>query len=279
MGDKWKKVFHNAGNMRSKMKSPKDGVQSVSRALILLQELARSDDGMRVSDLARMTGLAVSTAHRLLTTLEQHGFTQFEPETTLWHVGREAFAVGSAFGKRRNFVAPALPFLKRLRDVTRETANLGILDGNQLVTISQVESREIMRAISNPGGQVPVFCSGMGKAIVATWTDEDIKALAVRAGLPPMTSKSLRSLDEVFVDIRKTRERGYALDDEEHVTGLRCVAAEVWSPQGEAVCAISVSGLAARITDARLDSIGRQIRKAADELTQQLGGTPPTQSK
>lgn len=80
------------------MKSPKDGVQSVSRALILLQELARSDDGLRVSDLARTTGLAVSTAHRLLTTLEQHGFAQFDAETTLWHVGREAFAVGSAFG-------------------------------------------------------------------------------------------------------------------------------------------------------------------------------------
>lgn len=257
------------------MKNPKDGVQSVSRALTLLQELARSDDGLRVSDLARSTGLAVSTAHRLLTTLEQHGFAQFEPETTLWHVGREAFAVGSAFGRRRNFVAPALPFLKRLRDVTRETANLGILDDKQLVTISQVESREIMRAISNPGGQVPVFCSGMGKAIVATWSDDAIAALADQAGLPPMTSKSLRDMDHVFADIQKTRQRGYALDDEEHVTGLRCVAAEVWSPQGEAVCAISVSGLAARLTDARLDTIGAQVRKAANELTLRLGGTPP----
>ncbi|MEC9196188.1 MAG: IclR family transcriptional regulator [Pseudomonadota bacterium] len=257
------------------MKSPKDGVQSVSRALGLLQKLARSDDGLRVSDLARSTGLAVSTTHRLLTTLEQHGFTQFETETNLWHVGREAFTVGSAFGRRRNYIAPALPFLRRLRDATRETANLGILDDDQLITVSQVESREIMRAISPPGGRVPVFCSGMGKAIVSTWRDEDILSLVTRAGLPRMTAKSLRNPDEVLKDIEKTRARGYALDDEEHVTGLRCVAAEVWSPQGEAVCAISVSGLAARLDAARIDEIGQHVRKAANDLTERLGGTHP----
>lgn len=261
------------------MKTAKDGVQSVSRALGLLEELSKSDDGLRVSDLARMTGLAVSTTHRLLTTLEQHAFAQFESESNLWHVGRAAFSVGAAFGRRRNFIAPALPFLKRLRDATRETANLGILDGTQLVTVSQIESREIMRAISNPGGQVPVFCSGMGKAIIATWPDEEITSLAGRAGLPPMTSKSLRSVAEALADIKITRTRGYALDDEEHVTGLRCVAAEVWSPQGEAVCAISVSGLAARLTDARLDVIGEQVRRAADELTERLGGRPPCQDR
>ena len=252
------------------------GVQSVVRALNLLSIISRHDEGLRVSDAAREAGLAVSTTHRLLTTLELQGFAQFEPDRALWHVGREAFAAGAAFGRRHNFVAPALPFLRRLRDVTRETANLGLLDNDELVTVSQVESREIMRAISPPGGRVPVFCSGMGKAILATWTDEDIKAFVTRTGFHPLTARSHRNFRTAMKDIAGIRQRGYALDDEEHVTGLRCLAAVVWSPQGEAACAISVSGLAARLQNDKLDRIGQVGARAAAELTEKLGGMPPS---
>lgn len=106
------------------------------RALRLLKILSQNDEGLRVSDIARQAGLAVSTTHRLLTTLELQNFSLFEPNRALWRVGREAFAVGSALGRRHNFVAPALPYLRRLRDLTRETANLGIVDHDELVTTS-----------------------------------------------------------------------------------------------------------------------------------------------
>ena len=106
------------------------------RALRLLKILSQNDEGLRVSDIARQAGLAVSTTHRLLTTLELQNFSLFEPNRALWRVGREAFAVGSAFWRRHNFVAPARPYLRRLRDLTRETADLGILDHDEFVTIS-----------------------------------------------------------------------------------------------------------------------------------------------
>lgn len=250
-------------------------VQSVSRALNLLTILGKSDDGQRVSDIARQADLAVSTAHRLLTTLEQHGFAQFDPDNALWHVGRQAYAVGAAYGRRRNFVAAALPFLRHLRDTTRETANLGILEDDMLVTVSQVESREIMRAISPPGGRVPAFCSGMGKAILSTWPDSDIAAYAARTGFRPLTTKSHRDLASAMDDIARIRARGYALDDEEHVTGLRCLAAPVYSTQGEAICAVSISGLAARLSDSRLPEAGATVARAAAELTAKLGGVAP----
>ena len=253
-----------------------NGVQSVSRALTLLRLLAQGD-GSRLSDLARGAGLPVSTAHRLLTTLEQQGFAQFEPAAAAWHVGRDAFSVGMAYGRRLSFVAPALPLLRRLRDATRETANLGILDDDHLVTVSQVESREIRRALSPPGRRVPVFSSAMGKAILATWRDEDVLALAERTGLPPLTSKSLRSPEAAMEDIARTRARGWALDDEEFNLGMRCLAAVVWSPQGEAACAISISGAASRLTPDRLDALGERVALAASELTRLLGGTPPNE--
>ncbi|HRO15238.1 MAG TPA: IclR family transcriptional regulator [Paracoccus sp. (in: a-proteobacteria)] len=259
------------------MAEGRDGVQSVGRALSLLKLMAADDRGSRLSDLARAAGLPVSTAHRLLTTLEQQGFAQFEPAAAVWHVGRDAFSTGMAYGRRRSFVAPALPTLRRLRDATRETANLGIMDDDHLVTVSQVESREIRRALSPPGRRVPVFSSAMGKAILATWRDEDILALAERAGLPPLTTKSLRTPEAALGDIALTRRRGWALDDEEYGIGLRCLAAVVWSPQGEAACAISISGMAARLTDDRLDQMGRIVAEAAATLTKQLGATPPAE--
>lgn len=140
-------------------------VQSVVRAARLLRLLGQADQGARLSDLARAAGLAVSTTHRLLTTLEQQGFAQFDRDGALWHVGRAAYEAGAGYIRRRNYVAPALPLLRQLRDATRETVNLGLLDGSDLVTILQVESREITRAIAPPGGRVPVFSSAMGKAI------------------------------------------------------------------------------------------------------------------
>ena len=252
-----------------------NGVQSVARALSLMRLLAQEDGGSRLSDVARAAGLPVSTAHRLLTTLEQQGFAQFEPASSLWHVGRDAFTVGLAYGRRLSFVAPALPLLRRLRDATRETANLGILDDDHLVTVSQVESREIRRALSPPGRRVPVFSSAMGKAILATWRDQEVLALADRAGLPPLTTKSLRSRAAALAEIARTRARGWALDDEDFNLGMRCLAAVVWSPQGEAACAISISGAAVRLTEDRLEPLGRLVAQAAEELTLVLGGVAP----
>lgn len=251
------------------------GVQSVHRALELLERIAQVSDGARLSDLAKEAGLAVSTTHRLLTTLEQRGFVQSDAASGRWHIGQQAFAVGSAYAKQRSFVAPALPFLRRLRDITRETANLGVIEDGEVVTISQVESREIMRAISPPGGRVPVMCSGMGKAILATWEDDAIDRIIDRHGLRAMTAHSLTSRDAVHDEIARIRDRGFALDDEEFVLGLRCVAAVVWGPQGEAACAISVSGLAARMTPEKVAETGAVVMRLADELTEVLGGRPP----
>ena len=252
------------------------GVQSVQRALDLLERLAQNADGTRLSDLARDTGLAVSTVHRLLTTLEQAGFAQSDANPSRWHVGQRAFAVGASYTQQHGFVAPARVYLRRLRDATRETANLGVIENSEVVTLSQVESREITRAISPPGGRVPVLCSGMGKAILATWEDAAIDRIIERHGLAQMTSHSLTSRAAVFDEIDRVRARGFALDDEEFVIGLRCVAAVVWGPHSEAICAISVSGLAARMTPDKVLETGAILQRLAAELSLTLGGHAPS---
>src|SRR6201987_1896880 len=111
------------------------GVQSVDRALLIIETLAEDDEGYRLSDLAVRTGLSSSTVHRLLTTLEKRRFVQFDREASMWHIGAQSFAVGSTFLRRRNFVTQALPYLRKLRDQTRETANLAVIDDGGMVVL------------------------------------------------------------------------------------------------------------------------------------------------
>lgn len=250
-------------------------VQSVDRAMSLLEALAEQGGGQRLTDLARRTKLSLTTVHRLLTTLEQRHFVQFSSGDSLWHIGRQAYTTGSAFVRDRHFVAPALPFLKRLRDLTRETANLGVVDSGEIVVVNQVESREITRAVSRVGGRTPMTSSGMGKAILSCYSHYDVTDLVERCGMRKVTSRTITSREDLDADLARARESGYAVDNEEFSTNLRCVAAAVFDNQQEVVCAISVSGLPSRMHPERMPALGRLIANTAAELTFALGGTPP----
>jgi IclR family transcriptional regulator, acetate operon repressor len=252
-----------------------DVVQSVDRAMALLDVLGEDEDGYRLRDLSIRTGLSPSTVHRLLTTLERRRFVEFDQTDGAWHIGRQTFSIGSAFVRRRNFVAPALPFLRRLRDLTHETANLGVADDGEVVVLTQVESREIMRAITRVGGRAPMVASGLGKAILATYSDDDVAAIIRRHGMKRLTPKSVTRAGDLRDVLAKARRDGFALDDEEYLQGLRCVAAVVYNDQAEALAAISVSGLASRVPSDRLPQLGRLVNEIARELTIALGGRLP----
>jgi IclR family transcriptional regulator, acetate operon repressor len=254
------------------------GVQSVDRALSIIETLAEDDEGYRLSDLAVRTGLSTSTVHRLLATLEKRRFVQFDRYESKWHVGAQSFSVGATFARRRNFAAQAMPYLRKLRDQTRETANLAAVDDESIIVLARIESREIMRSLTKVGGRVAMVASGVGKAVLATYADEDVNAIICRQGMPRLTEKSIVRPGELFRELETIRRRGYAVDDEEARMGLRCIAAVIYNDCSEALAAISVSGLTSRITDERLPVLGCIVREVATELTLVLGGVmPPTQ--
>jgi len=243
--------------------------------MALLEALGEDEEGYRLTDLAIRTGLSISTAHRLLTTLEQRKFVEFDQSDNMWHVGRQSFSVGAVFVRRRNFVAPALPFLRRLRDLTRETANMGVADDGEVVVLTQVESREIMRAITRVGGRAPMVASGLGKAILATYSDDEVASIIKRHGMPRLTPRSVVRAGELRTALHTVRTEGYAVDDEEFLTGLRCVASAIYNDHGEAMAAISVSGLTSRVPSGRVAELGALVRQTALELTSALGGRLP----
>jgi IclR family transcriptional regulator, acetate operon repressor len=255
---------------------PKDGgVQSVDRALLIIETLAEDDEGYRLTDLAVRTGLSPSTVHRLLTTLEKRRFVQFDRGESTWHIGAQSFAVGSTFVRRRNFVTQALPYLRKLRDQTRETANLAVVDDGAMVVLTRVESREIMRSVTKVGGRVPMVASGLGKALLATYSEQDVFAIIQRDGMPRLTSKSIVRAGELCKSLHDIRRQGYSVDDEEALIGLRCVSAVVYDDCSEPLAAISVSGKASRVPNDRLPILGKQVQEVAAELTMALGGTTP----
>src|SRR5438132_255265 len=255
---------------------PRDGgVQSVDRALLIIETLAEDDEGYRLSDLAVRTGLSTSTAHRLLTTLEKRRFVQFDRDGSKWHVGAQSFVVGSTFVRRRNFATQAMTYLRKLRDQTRETANLAVVDDESIIVLTRMESREIMRSLTKVGGRVAMVASGVGKAVLATYSDDDVNAIIRRQGMPRLTEKSIVRPGALFRELETIRRQGYAVDDEEARIGLRCVAAVVYSDSSEPLAAISVSGMTSRVTNERLPLVGNIVREVAAELTLALGGVMP----
>jgi IclR family acetate operon transcriptional repressor len=253
---------------------PAGEVQSLDRAIFIL-EIVAGADGIGLSELARRADLPNSTVHRLLATLESRRFVQFDRAQSKWHVGVRSFTVGASFARRRNFSAQAIPYLRKLRDLTRETANLAVVDDESIIVLTRMESREIMRSLTKVGGRVAMVASGVGKAVLATYSDADVNAIICRQGMPRLTEKSIVRPGELFRELEVIRRQGYAVDDEEARMGLRCVAAVVYSDCGEPLAAISVSGMTSRVTEARVPELGRIVRDVAAELTGALGGVMP----
>ena len=252
-----------------------DQVKSLVRALTLLNRLATADDGVTLSEVAQQVGLSPSTAHRLLTTLEQERYVHFDPERRLWSVGMQAFMTGAAFLRTRSLTAAARPHMRALMEESGETVNLAVEDQCEAVYLAQVESRQMMRAFARPGGRAPLHCSGVGKAMLSAMPDAAVTKILRNAGLSRVTAKTIAGAAALREDLARARERGYALDDEEHAIGLRCIASAIFDERSEPLAAISVSGPMVRISDERVPILGEAVRKKAEAITAQLGGVTP----
>lgn len=250
-------------------------VQSLIRGLTLLEHLAGSDQGLLLTDLAQRVGLAASTTHRLLGTLEQLQFVRQDRELGLWSIGVKAFTVGAAFRGTRNVVNFARPYLLRLRDESGETANLALLDDDAAVFIAQVESREMMRMLARIGGRGPLHASGVGKALLAALSEAEVDAIVRRRGLTKYTPSTIDQPERLRIELDETRRRGFSIDWEEHAVGLHCVAATIHDEFGAPLAAISVSGPKVRLPAERLIEAGLLVARAAAEITRALGGVLP----
>jgi IclR family acetate operon transcriptional repressor len=240
------------------------GVQSVRRALDLLEALAAAGGTASLSDLAAACGLPVPTAYRLAATLAERGYLRQSPDRR-YSLGSRLIPLGT--GAHELLGARALPVLRGLADRSGESANLAVLTQGRAEYVAQAPGRHAMRIFTEAGNRVDLHCTGVGKALLAVLDPARASALIGAAPLPARTPASITDPAALAAEIALTRARGYALDEGEMETGVRCVAVGV---PGPAPMAVSVSGPAARMTDELIAALVPELRAAAARL----GGEP-----
>jgi len=249
-------------------------VQALDRGLTLLRELA-SARSITLSDLAIKTEMPPSSTHRILVTLQKHGYVEFDETRQEWMIGIEAFRIGNTYLVRTNLVEAARKTLRRLMEETGETANLGIADNGDVVFVDQVETHNPIRAFFRPGTRGHMHSSGIGKALLSDMPRREVEKIIRNKGQPEFTPKTLTSSENLFSDLDATLERGWSIDDEERYSGMRCVASTIYNSFGEAVAGISVSGPTVRFPNHVISELGPKVNQAADEVTNAIGGKPP----
>jgi IclR family acetate operon transcriptional repressor len=264
------------GSPRTRKSAPaierSGGVQSLNRALFILETLAANEDGLSLTALAKTVALPPSSAHRLLTTLQRKRFVRFEAGAMTWRIGVQAFVVGSAFARSREVAPLAMPYMRQLMEKTGETVNLYVPNAGQAICIAQVQSRQVVRAISRPGGSVPLGRSAAGKAIFAKMTKTEVDEILAKHAQPDAKRMTKSESSKLHAELRKIRSRGFALDDEEVAPGLRCIASAVLDEHGSAQAAISIAGPITRLTDHRLPRLAEMVVAAGDVVTGEFSG-------
>jgi Transcriptional regulator len=236
------------------------GVQSVDRALDVLEALAEHGGEAGLSEIAAATGLPYGTIHRLLRTLLARGYVRQESD--------RRYALGGALvrlgGAAENMVAAwARPYLARMVELSGETANLAVLEGDFVVYVAQVPSPRRLRMFAEVGRRVPAHSTAVGKVLLAD--RPDAAAVLERTGLPRRTDQTITSVPAMLAELEAVRDRGYALDLGEEETGVHCLAVPV-RDGGRVVAAMSVSGPAERLKARDLDELAREMRKIADDF-------------
>jgi len=249
-------------------------VQALDRGLTLLRELADARN-ITLSDLAIRSKMPPSSTHRILSTLQKHGYVEFDETRQEWMIGIEAFRIGNTYLVRTNLVEAARKTLRRLMEETGETANLGIGDSGDVVFVDQVETHNPIRAFFRPGTRGHMHSSGIGKVLLSDMPRWEVEKIIRDKGQPEFTPKTLTSSENLFNDLAATRERGWSIDDEERYSGMRCVASTIYNSFGEAVAGISVSGPTVRFPNHVISELGPKVKQAADEVTNAIGGKPP----
>lgn len=237
------------------------GVQSLDRAIVLLDLLADAGGEVGISRLAELSGLPLPTIHRLMRTLVTHGYVRQEASRR-YALGPRLIRLGESAA--RQLGTWARPQLVELVAAVGETANLALLEGDDVVYVAQVPSTHSMRMFTEVGRRVFAHCTGVGKALLAQLPAETVRDILARTGMPAQTPHTLTDPATLLRELAQIRQQGYAIDDGEQEVGVRCLAVPV--PGAPAMAAISVSGPAARLTDEVFERIVPLLRRAAEQL-------------
>ena len=254
-------------------------VPAVDRAAGILLALGNGQGDASLSDLARRLRIHKSTAHGILATLARHRFVDRDPETRRYRLGPALAALGRAAVDRQDLGALARPHLIRLRRLSGETATLHLRDGSGSVILASEESANQLKVVAPPGYRLPPDAGAVAKVLRAFGPGEAGRP----ARLPAYTPRSIRDPARYRQELLRVRRAGVAFDDMEYLSGVRAVSAPVFrgtpGRDAEAIGALSIVGVGARLSPAALRRLAGPLRDAAQALSAALAtdaaGSPP----
>jgi DNA-binding IclR family transcriptional regulator len=246
-----------------------ESIRAVERALDVLLCFTSQTPELSMTHIAEQVGINKSTVHRLLGTLEKKRFVERDATTGTYRAGIRLLQMAYLTLEHNDLRRLAAPFLRNLCDQYRENVNLALLDDVDVIYVDVVESQQRVKLAAIPGQRLPAFCTASGKAILAFLSEEHLTRILGR-GLPNRTQFSLSSPEALLENLGYTREKGFAISEQEYEDGINAVAAPIFSRE-RPVASISVAGPAYRLTKARMLEIGPQVVLAANDIAREAG--------
>ncbi len=255
---------------RPRADGDRHSIQSVDRALFLLETIAEAGGEATLTDLANRTGLNISTCHHLLATLIQRGFAAKVPGRRLYALGARILDLGHAC-LQVDLPRRAQPYLEAINEATGETVHLAALQGDAIVTLAVRDARHAVRVDTGKLGKVEApHATSVGKAIMA-WLPEDEVGRLLQGGLKRFTDKTITELPALIELLRVVRRNGYSVDSEEFLPGVACVGAAIRDHAGAVIGAISASTPTMRATEKHLALMRDEITAATRALSAEFG--------
>lgn len=247
--------------------------QTVLKALDVLECLASVDQPLNAAKVAQLCGLSRPTAYRLLATLQSRSYVR-QTQDGHYDLGTNVLSLSKSFLDHLDLPELAKPILYELSQVSNETTHLGILDDMSILYIGKVESPQKVRLHSAIGTRNPLYSTAMGKAILAFLPVRQRNALLDRTTFTPHTANTITDPAVLLEHLERIQAQGFAIDDVESEEGIRCVAAPIFSLDGPAFAAVSISGPAYRLSIPKLIELSELVIKAANDISRQVGYVP-----
>jgi DNA-binding IclR family transcriptional regulator len=253
-------------------KKPPYKVQVLDRAINILEFIGRQSSGeAALPELSAAMKLHKTTTHRIAHVLESRGLLRRGLDSNRYRLGLHLYDLGCQALDHVNIRDEARPLMTRVAFEVGETVHLALLDRAEVLYIERVEAQRSLTMGSKLGARNPVYCTALGKAILAWSPEAEVDRVLGGSRMEARTRNTITNVLTLKRELERIRDRGYAIDDEEIEEGIRCIAAPILSANDRAVAAISVSGPSSRITPDRYQLIGKTMMKAAQELSTRMG--------
>ena len=247
----------------------KYGAPSVKKAFAILNAISSSREGLGVSELAKKLKIAKSTVHGMTSALEELGAVMRDPLTKKYKLGFTLLEIGRSAYSQIDLKTAARPVTEDLMEKTRTSVFLGILNWDHVTILDIVEARQDLNISAPVGSTIPLFAGAVGKVFLASMDEEQAAKIIKTKGLPQFTMNSIVDTEAYFKELVQVREKGYAVDDEEYILGVRAVASPLMG-LGQLRSAIWAVGFKASLDDKKMKTLTGETHMAAKAISRRL---------